>query len=106
VNRGAIVLISRHEKLTTLPYSIFWCLELSRKMSESICEYLPTVGRDEAFSQENDSETCDVMPTHFQAHGFTAGMLDRKEQLESLPKRTYHRVFGGTGDVKHVGACM
>jgi hypothetical protein len=45
------------------------------------------------------------MPTHFQAHGFTAGMLDCKEQLESLPKRTY-RVFGGTGDVKHLYACM
>jgi hypothetical protein len=40
--------------------------------------------------QENDSETSDGMTTHFQAHGFTAGMLDCKEQLEGLPIRTYH----------------
>jgi hypothetical protein len=32
VIRGAIVLISRHEKLTTLPHSLCWCLEFSRKM--------------------------------------------------------------------------
>ncbi len=73
------MLISRHEKLTTLLYSIFWCVEFSRKMSESICEYLPTAGRHEAFGQKNDSQTSDGMPKNFQAHGFTAGMLDCKD---------------------------
>jgi hypothetical protein len=79
VIRDAIVLISRHEKLTTLSYSIFWCLEFSRKMSESICEYLPTTWRNEAFGQENYTETSDGMPKNFQAHGLTAGMLDHME---------------------------
>jgi hypothetical protein len=46
--------------------------------------------RQSVSGQENDSETSDGMPTHFQAYGFTAGMLDCKEQLESLPIRTYH----------------
>jgi hypothetical protein len=32
--------------------------------------------------------------------------LIARKQLESLPKQTYHRVFGGSGDVKHLSACM